>query len=225
MAAMEKHTAYFNLLDQARKPGCPVCALVRASLKAYLDSYLYESVTSPEIWDRLTACGGYCAAHSRQLEAFGDGLAVSLFYRNLLRRDIQALEAAAPGLGHRLREALSRAPKAQPACPACAHQAEGEAQQLRLLGQALNEPEFWAAWNARPGRPGEGLCLDHLRAVLPLAGERQAGLKALEAGRLEALAQEMDEYVRKSGHGCSEKMGAEGDAWRRALQAYRGLRG
>jgi len=224
MAPMEKHTAYFNLLDQARKPGCPVCAQVQASLRAYLDSYLYESVTSPEVWDRLAAASGYCAAHSRQLEAFSDGLAVSLFYRHLLRRDIQALPAAAPGLKQRLSQALGRAPQAQP-CPACIHQSEAEAQQLRLLGQALEEPEFWAAWKAQPGRPGEGLCLGHLRAVLPLCGERQAELKALESARLEALAREMDEYVRKSDHSCSEKMGAEGDAWRRALQAYRGLRG
>jgi hypothetical protein len=224
MAAMEKHTAYFNLLDQARKPGCPVCAQVHASLRAYLDSYLYESVTSPDVWDRLTACGGYCAAHSRQLEAFSDGLAVSLFYRHLLRRDIQALSGEGPSLSHRLSQALGRSPKAQP-CPACGHQAEAEAQQLRLLGQAMEEPEFWAAWKARPGRPGEGLCLGHLRAALPLAGSRQAELLALESGRLEALALEMDEYVRKSDHSCSEKMGAEGDAWRRALQAYRGLRG
>jgi hypothetical protein len=224
MAAMEKHTAYYNLLDQARKPGCPLCGQVLASLKAYLDSYLYESVTAPEVWDRLTAAGGYCAAHNRQLEAFSDGLAVSLFYRHLLRRDLKLLAQAGPGLGQRLLGRLRRAPK--PAfCPACLHQAEAEAQALRLLAQALEEPEFWAAWKARPGRPGEGLCLPHLRAVLPLLGARKAELLALEQGRLEALALEMDEYVRKSDHACSEKMGAEGDAWRRALQAYRGLCG
>jgi hypothetical protein len=221
---MEKHTAYYNLLDQLRKPGCPVCAQVQASIKAYLDTYLYESVTSPEIWDRLVACGGYCAAHNRQLEAYSDGLAVSLFYRHLLRRDLKAMAQKPPSLGQRLRARWRRRPQPE-ICPACRQQAEMEAQQLRLLGQALPEAEFWAAWQAQPGRPGEGICLDHLRAALPQAGVRQAELAKFEFARFEALAAEMDEYVRKSDHNCSEKMGAEGDAWRRALQAYRGPRG
>ncbi len=136
MAAMEKHTAYYNLLEQLRKPGCPVCGQVQVSLRAYLDTYLYEGVTSPEIWDRLVACGGYCPAHSRQLESFSDGLAVCLFYLHLLRRDLKALAAEKPGLGRRLRAVLRRAPKPE-ACPACRPQAVAEAQQLRLPGQAL----------------------------------------------------------------------------------------
>jgi len=224
---MEKHTAYFNLLDQAKKPGCPVCAQVAASVRAHLDTYLYESVTAEETWDKLVACKGYCARHSRELESFSDGLAVSLFYRHLLRLDLKALKPGPPEAPGALSKLFGHKGKAAPVglCPGCEHELEMERQQTRLMALALEEPEFWAAWHARSAQPGDGLCLEHLRSVLAQAGPRGGEFWALERSRFEALALELDEYVRKSDHECKEKMGQEGDAWRRVLQSYRGRRG
>ncbi len=209
---MEKHTAYFNLLDQLKRPGCPVCAQALESVKSFLDSYLYEGVTDGANWDRLTESGGYCARHARVLEGFSDGLAVSLFYAHLLRRRLKELASPArrPWWGRRPGPAE---------CPACGREREAEQGQQELLRRALGEAEFWAAWRER----GEGLCLPHLAGVLEGDFPRRGALLELEAARLESLAGEMDEFVRKSEYRSTEKMGPEGDAWKRALRGFGGI--
>lgn len=208
---MEKHTSYFNLLDQLKDSDCPVCAQTRKSLQSFLDSYLYEGVNDDTNWNRLSAAGGWCARHGRQMEGFSDGLAVALFYRHLIRKRIAALGARAKG------GFFSRPARTQP-CPACVYEGEIEQGQLLLLAQAMQEPEFMAAFTAHAG-----LCLPHSEGALGLMKEPLASrFKALAAAKLEALCAELDEIVRKSDHTVTEKMGPEGGAWKRALARVHG---
>jgi hypothetical protein len=205
---VEKHTSYFNLLEQLKDPACPLCAQVKKSLQGFLDGYLYEGVNDDANWNRLTASKGWCSRHARDLEGFSDGLAVALFYRHLLRKKD---EAPRPGWFRRKQD--------PPACPACVYQGELEEGQVRLFAGALAEPEFIQAAGAHPG-----LCLPHVSAVSARLKEPEKGHFLELAGRqLEALCRELDEIVKKSDYRNAEKMGKEGDAWKRALRRYYGL--
>src|SRR5688572_25834518 len=141
---MEKFTSYFNLLEQLRDPACPICAQTHKSLRGFLDTYLYEGVNDDTNWNRLSAAGGWCARHSRQLESFSDGLAVALFYRHLIRKRIAALGAPKKGGWFFSKED-------RPPCPGCGYESDIEQGQLRLLSQALAEAEFYAAMERHPG--------------------------------------------------------------------------
>jgi hypothetical protein len=206
---LEKHTSYYNLLEQLAGPGCPVCTQVQKSLQGFLDTYLYEGVTDDTNWNRLSAAGGWCARHAHELEGFSDGLAVALFYGHEIRKRIGKL-GERPGWFKK---------KALPApCPGCAYQAEMEASLARQIAQAMPDPEFKAAFEAHPG-----LCLPHTEAVLAgMKGGAARDFKALASRQLERLCAELDEIVKKSDYRNKEKMGAEGDAWKRALKRVYG---
>lgn len=204
---MEKHTSYYNLLEQLDEADCPICAQLESSLKNFLDSYLYEGVTDRENWDRLTRSNGYCARHCAMLENFSDGLAVALVYRHLVRQSLKTL-------GRKTKGSWFKKKKTEP-CPACDYETGIEQDQALLLAQALEEEEFRQKFEKHPG-----LCLVHAHLVAAHGG---AGKKET-AARLEALCAELDEFVRKSDHLNTEKMGSEGDSWKRVLRKFHGLR-
>lgn len=214
---MEKHSAYFNLLEALRQdPDCPICGQTAKAMRGFLDSYLYEGVVDDGHWNRLVASSGWCARHAHALEGFSDGLAVSLFYRHLLRLGVKALS--------RPKNLWQRwfASKPLP-CPACEHETQMEAGLLRLLTEAAGEQEFWEALCAHSGP-----CLPHAQALVDGSGHliraRRAELILLLQAKLEALCAELDEFVRKSDHQSSERMGAEAGAWKRALRRTYGPR-
>lgn len=203
---MEKHTSYYNLLEQIKDPSCPICAQAAKSVQSFLDTYLYEGVNDDSNWNRLSAAGGWCARHGRQMEGFSDGLAVALFYRHEIRK-------RASRLGEKAATGWFSKKAATPPCPACVYQAEIEASQAHLMSRALAEPEFKSAMDSHPG-----LCLPHGDAVLrQMAGPDAEAFKKSFAAKLEALCLELDEIVKKSDYRNDQKMGAEGDAWKRAL--------
>jgi hypothetical protein len=210
---LEKHSAYFNLLDQLKDPSCPVCAQTRLSMKNFLDSYLYEGVNDDSHWNALSAAGGWCASHARQLEGFSDGLAISLFYRHEIRKRVASLGSRPQKTGF-----FSKNKKIPP-CPGCVYQGEVETGQIHLLALSLGEEDFWTAFEAHLG-----LCLPHTQATLQrLKGPQAEKFKALAGAKLEALCAELDEIVRKNDYRNTQKMGAEGDAWKRALSRVYGL--
>lgn len=223
---MEKHTAYFNLLEQLRDPACPVCVLVSRAVQGLLERYLEESVVHEDTWDNLKAAGGWCARHAKRLEGQGDGLAVSLFYGHLLEQaasDFGRGKAPAPPPRGFAAEpgwlaGLISGPQ-RPPCPGCAMEADVERTQSRLLGLGLDEAELWAALEAHPG-----LCLEHVATVAGQAGAKEDAFTRQQAAKLKVLAAELELFVRRSEHGAKEAMGAEADAWRRALRRYYGLR-
>jgi hypothetical protein len=223
---MEKHTAYYELLEQLAQPACPICALAARRTHAFLERYLDEGVVHEDTWDRLVASGAWCGRHAREIEGFDDGLAVSLFYGYLLKKKIAALtagqsllpevpgQASAPGVLNRL-----RGRQGQLQCPACGIEHETERTQAHLVAKALDEPEAVAALQAHPG-----LCLGHVDLVLERsAGAPKAAFAAQQSAKLQALADELELFVRRNEQGATEPIGAERDAWKRVLQRYYGL--
>jgi hypothetical protein len=203
---LEKHTAYYNLLEQLKDSACPICSQAEKSVQKFLDSYLYEGVNDDRNWNRLSAAGGWCSRHARQLEGFSDGLAVALFYRHEIRKRIQSL-------GERKETGWFSKKSSIPPCPACIYQDEIEAGQAHLLVQSLGEEEFQTVFRNHPG-----LCLPHTTAVLGnLRGDEALRYQKSASEKLEALCVELDEIVSKSDYRASDKMGSSGDAWKRAL--------
>jgi hypothetical protein len=88
-----------------------------------------------------------------------------------------------------------------------------------LMRQAMDEPEFLAAW-----RSHAGLCLPHVALVAAEPFTMRDEFLKVEAEKSEALCRELDEIVRKNDHKVQEKMGKEGDAWMRALKKMHGLK-
>lgn len=215
---MEKHRAYFELLERIPLGGCPLCGAVRSGMDSYLRSYLEEGVTDEKNWGALKAAQGWCSRHARQLEAKADGLAVALFYGHLLEESLAQVEAG-EGKLERLKAAL--APGRPAPCPGCLRERESESGWAHLLARAAAEEEAQA-----PMRAHMRLCIGHLRLALRFAfGAGLAFLRLDQGAKLRALALETSEFVRKTGANGrgKEPLGAEADSWKRALRAWYGL--
>ena len=210
---MEKHTPYFNLLEQLAKPGCAVCAEAGRSVERFLDTYLYEGVNDETNWNTLMAAGGWCARHARELAAFSDGLAVSLFYRHLTRTQLAQLGKLEKKPLFQFRK------KKHTPCPGCRYERETEQQVVRLYAQALQEDEFMQAV-----LKSEMPCLRHASQIALRAGKGGEAFVQAMRTRAEELCAELDEFVRKSDYAVKEKMGREGDAWKRVLKFHHGFR-
>jgi hypothetical protein len=214
---MEKHRAYYELLDRLPLGGCVICRAVGAGMDSYLNAYLEEGVTDEDNWGALKAAHGWCGRHARRLEAKADGLAVALFYGHLIEESLAQALGPLSALG-RLKDAL--APGRPAACPGCQRERESEASHCHLMAQAAGEAEAQG-----PMRAHLQLCLPHFRDSLRRAsGPALAFLRDDQGGKLKALRGELELFVRKTSHDGSlrEPLGAEADSWKRALKRWYG---
>lgn len=138
--------------------GCPICGFVADAQERFFAWFRIETYNQEHMLRRLRAALGFCPAHSRRLlsdEQAGD-LITSVGGQLVL--GAQDRLAGSGRLGR---------------CPACenAHWAFGHA--LRLVLGALDDPEL-----ARAYTDGGGVCLEHLRAALPVASVEAAATMA-----------------------------------------------
>jgi hypothetical protein len=236
--------SYFNLLEACAKPGCPVCRLSEQVVNRYLDAIMYENVNDPGTREQLHRSLGYCSEHAWRLPDTGGGasLGIAIIYRDLLRRAMGELENArfAPANKLSLRraqefldpekptvatEAVVRRLQPEAECPACAHRDMMETIALTAMLNALaqNDERMQAAL-----KTSVGLCLPHLRRALELTRDETAfeNLLAMTKEHLATLANELDEFIRKSDYRFNKDgFGPEGDSWRRALAWMVGAKG
>jgi len=221
-----------------RKPGCPLCRLLRDADRHYLKVFLREGKDDGRMLLRLLASWGLCARHARALVRLepverGDGLGTGTLYDWLLdqarrrlddlRRDLDVAGSAGSALRSnrmnsrkRIHRLISRLQRKTP-CPAC----ESRQQYVPYVTEA-----FVQAMEPAAGLPqiremylaSDGLCLLHWRAVreLSASGDVRALIAAKQQDRLAALKAALDVELRRaiaepaSGEAESEAPGISG---------------
>jgi hypothetical protein len=219
---LDKHTAYYNLLEALPEPGCVVCRLGRAVEVKYIKDVLYSKTTAIETRAEWRDARGLCLPHARQLDQIGHALGVSLFYQDILLtlRDLLQAPSRQQAVGRRGKKMLLKALSPQIECPACAYRASLEAVYIEVWLDHILEPAFLEA--VRTAAP---LCLAHLQeAILKVAdSERFETLREAQVAHWEALIAELGEFVRKNDYRFQhEPVGREGSAWLRAVKAIAG---
>jgi hypothetical protein len=244
-ARRSKHTVYFELRDACTKGGCPICTLVLDAVARYMDGVIYENVNDPPTRDAVVAARGYCNTHSWRLREMGAGFGTALMYRDVLRHLSEEIAGSAGGSGlalfgdGRKGGLLDRlaglagsadagtkgqaAPDPHVACPACQARGRYEALYLGALLDHLGDEEL-----AQACRAAGGLCLVHLDQAIATARDAAAlqYLLDLERDCMARLTRELSEFIRKHDYRFrSEGMGAEGNAWIRAIELVAGKPG
>jgi hypothetical protein len=222
--SLDKHTAYFNVLDALPQPGCALCRLGHEVEVKYIEDVLYSKTTSINTRAEWRQSRGLCIDHVRQLDQIGHALGVSLIYQDITLTLKELLERMSPQQAirrrgkRRLLEML--APRAK--CPACAYRATLEAVYIETLLDHLGDGEFVAGL-----READPLCLAHFRHAIEVVsdGESFRILRDVQIEHWEGLIAELGEFIRKNDHRFQhEAVGREGTAWFRALDAIAGTR-
>jgi hypothetical protein len=224
----------YDVIEACAEEGCPLCRVSRRWGERFMAAILYEEVTDPHTRGRLKQSFGFCRPHAEQAAAVGGTLlGIAIIYRGLLGQIDASLAAASPGPSKRWWRKLGpgSSPSADggpaglaPAdpCPACLYLVEMEDAALVALAEALPVGALPASARLREGlsRQGGGLCLPHLRRALALDSNAEAFafLQAAARTQIQALAGELDEFIRKYDHRFRrEEWGGERDSWQRAI--------
>ncbi|MCB9449992.1 MAG: hypothetical protein H6672_01045 [Anaerolineaceae bacterium] len=229
----EKSFGFYDLVETFPKPGCAVCNLLEADAYRQLDNILYERVTDPPTQTAFRVGRGLCSEHGNLLVTFSHALGIAILYEAVLDATLKALdqaekEGSSSGGWGRLwnntssNDALIAALEPGEPCIICAAQDEHEARYIRILTEHINDNRLESAYRA-----SDGLCRQHFQMTLRDARNAAHARLLLNIQRdiWVRLRGELREFARKYDFKhVNEKMGAEGDSWRRAVQHYSGSR-
>jgi hypothetical protein len=188
---VDRHINFFELEKAAAKPGCPLCRIIAGRVERYLDNLLFEHVSDRVFRAAYRAAGGFCAAHSRRLESFRDGLAVAILGRDILEDRLRSFAAG-----------KFRKPRAP--CPVCLERDRIEKEYLGFLagsgGDGRDEGDLRAAFTA-----SDGLCAPHYEGLLRSAKTVPAWIIRFQEGRFRELLARTERFIELSAYGRQEE--------------------
>jgi hypothetical protein len=228
---MEKHQTYFNLFDAFKEKGCPFCFLIQKVIHNAMDSLLYEQVNDPGVRKDINKSLGFCNLHAWQLQKFGDGLGLSIIYKNLIEIIISKMKKG--GNRNNCIKLVSQEfvnnrnieyqHKIKASCPMCRLQRETEERYLSTFLEDFHEPELYMVF-----KDSFGLCLPHLLKAFKMCNDAKIFKEIInvELEKLDYLSQELEEFRRKHDYRFShEGFGKEKDSWIRAIEKMIGKEG
>jgi hypothetical protein len=221
---LDKHTAYFDILNALPAPGCVICRLGHGVEVNYIKDVLYSKTTSVRTRAELREARGFCITHARQLDQIGHALGLSLIYQDILITLQEVLQAQCPQRppSRRARSQLADALAPQDECPACAYRAELEQVYVETILEHVIDQEF-----VPKVRAADPLCLNHFRRAIEESSSLQqlCALRDSQLAHWERLIAELGEFIRKNDYRFhAEAIGSEGTAWLRAIDAIAGTR-
>lgn len=210
MALLADPDRYLEILQPSR---CPLCFLLHDYVHEHLRSLLEESVTDPISREALFQSRGFCNRHAWQAVAQGKHLGVAVIYGSLLEKGLRELSGQPKFWGN---------PQPKP-CPLCESGKKRDQSLIQQFALSWNESEKLRSSFSEKGI----LCLGHLEKTL-LEKMTPAHRKNLyETGKkaLESILKDLNEFLGKQDyHRSQESLGAEKDAWIRAVRAVIGER-
>jgi hypothetical protein len=199
-------------------PDCPICFLTRRSVDRALKAFFAEFVNDPAVRIDFRKAQGFCPGHTPQLAACGDALGVAILYADLADEVLTRWRSGAPNARRRSFPRLFAAAGPLP-CPACVAETEAETRYTAALAHGLSRTE--GLWQLL--EDCSGICVKHVDQTASAAAPADsAKLLELECRRIQTLAAELQEIIRKNDYRFrGEPWGPERDAWRRALLRIR----
>ncbi len=234
-AEMSKGHSYFVLLDELKKPGCPICALAIKDSQQYLDHLFYESVLDVPIRMELLDSFGFCNWHTWKVPALppicSPDTGFSIFASDLLRKFALLAAGMAETVGKKrtLKSLFNRISRKsassikENACPACRHVAQFESYRLKDLAGFIGEEDFLEAYKA-----SSGICLPHLFLLEKRHSDHPNFplLLELQLAKAQSLRDTLEEFIRKQDHRFRDEVTPdEANAWRVAMEFLVGKRG
>jgi hypothetical protein len=206
MPVPERDIAYFAVLEAIQDKGCPLCRMVEARIKGYLERLMEEAVTSVRFRAEWRNSRGFCHHHSWLLADVHHVLGLAILYADLADNWEEEL----------LTEPVARD------CPACHTETEIEKQFQHVVTRHWPDPELQQAVAA-----SDGLCGPHLRTALPGFSLRsvRAAFLAASARRLKDLAPALHRLTRSFDSQVETRLQeGDADAWQAAMEKIVGAR-
>jgi hypothetical protein len=184
---VDKHINFIELEKACAKPGCPLCTIISERAERYIDGMLFEHVSDRVFRKKFREAGGFCPAHSRELDSFRDGLAVAILSRDILEDRISAF-------GKR------SAWKPKGMCPVCVERERIEKEYLTFLIQADDGGENGKAVQ-QFFTASEGFCAPHYAELLKTSKSVPKWLTSFHEIKFENLMRRTSQFIELSAYG------------------------
>jgi hypothetical protein len=203
---------------------CPICDFVSAAVARHVDALFYELVTDPPVREAIRKAGGFCRRHADVVALQADALGSALILGDVLRSDLRAMDEGEfdrpPNTVGTVARILDGSLPGRAPCVVCRQERGLEEMAVDSLIDGLHDPETIAAFER-----SSGLCLPHFRLAFRRCDDSVVWRRVLDTERaaLTRLTGELDVLARHFDHQApAAEVGAEADAWKRALYATSG---
>jgi hypothetical protein len=208
-----KHTTYFNLLDALKEDGCPICALIKKSIRKSMDDFLYGQVNDPAIRKQIKESFGFCNRHAWQFQKLGNGFSLSIIYRSLSESLVDKID----------KKEIRDFQRVRSTCMICKESKETERRYMEVFIENYEELQLRSSF-----KDSFGFCLTHLLALLKLCKNKEISAEVLkiESAKIKHIIDELKEFERKYDYRFSkEEFGKESNSWIRAIEKLIGKEG
>ncbi|MDR2149880.1 MAG: DUF6062 family protein [Spirochaetaceae bacterium] len=201
---LARHINFFELEKACAQHGCPLCTLVSARTRQYLDNMLFEHVSDRAFRAAHRQSGGFCSFHAKNLETFRDGLAVAILGRDILEERIESFKKR-------------KAWKPKGVCPVCAEQNRLEQEYLSFLAEtetqssSRHEDEQTIGDLKTIFTASEGLCAPHYARFLETTKRPPLWLIEFHEGKFNALLKRINQFIELSAYGHQAEFAALSD--------------
>lgn len=163
-----------RLIDQLRKPGCPVCRAQDESIDLYLKNIFYENVNDPLFRDEFEKNYGFCPFHTTLVLEYGDPCGLAILYNGLIsNHDILIRRASR--------------------CKCCTLSKEAEIRAIESIVELISEKIFYQVTST-----DLLFCIGHFQSVIEkISGSEQKALLSVQRARLNEISRLLKEALRK----------------------------
>jgi hypothetical protein len=230
---MTSKTAYLELIEACKQPGCPICYTSQKAVEHYLNILFYEQVNDGWVRHELRESLGFCHEHAwlASDSEVGDALGLAMIYHDVFSTILKGLPNKDPSHGplQKISTWFQQIPRdliekiesvqfrltPQGPCLACKLRDRSTGNVISLLIESLQDEQMIDAISS-----SNGLCLPHLRQAFKQVTNEQDYDKLLSFARekLVSLDSELSEFIRKNDYRfLPGGFGSEGDSWKRAV--------
>lgn len=234
---MTKDFVYHELKDNLEHDLCPICTLINKSIDRFIEGLFYESVNDIKIREDIKKSKGYCNYHAWKLESFGDPLAHSIIYSDLIKslevsiedflKDTEVINNEKkvffnkPKENNKL-EKFRKNIEGKDNCPICKMVLDSEKLYVLSFAEYIREDNEFKVEYKESGF----LCIPHIVKLLENCGDINLIREIMEVqlNKIRKLSHHLSEIKRKSDYRFSnEESSSEGKiAWIKAVKQWVG---
>lgn len=234
---MTRDFIYHELKDNLEQDLCPICTLINKNIDRFIEGLLYESVNDVEIRKDIKKSKGYCNYHGWKIESFGDPLAHSIIYGDLMEslgdsienflKDINSINYEKKLFSNKTKEnnKLEKFRKnlnTKDNCPICKMVFDSEKLYILSFAEYIREDNEFKAQFEESGF----LCIPHIIKLLEFYSDINTMKKIMEVqlSKIKKLSHHLSEIKRKSDYRFSneDSSSEEKTAWIKAIKQWVG---
>lgn len=154
---LDKHSAYFNLVESFSSGCCPICILKKNWSDKFIQTMLYESVNDKFFRSRLAKTAGFCNIHSWRIASFNNAMSTAILFKDRLDKIIASLSDTKITIQKNLKP-----------CLLCDTEETAESHYINVMASSISEESFWEKFEQ-----SAGLCYNHLVFLLKIVAKSQ----------------------------------------------------